>query len=105
MRWGILTILLVGGCNCDAEIEAAENFLNDPANLACSSDGDCQGVATGCHTFERGVCAQAPLNKTAAGSDAWRNLAEDLDSCAGECTRCHALLLPRCVDGFCGGKP
>jgi hypothetical protein len=103
-----MTLALAGCANggCDEEIEAMGKFLNDPAHLSCKSDADCAVVETGCHTFDRGLCAQAQLNTEAASSSAWQKLSRDLADCeSGECSRCLAQVVPGCKDGFCGGRP
>jgi hypothetical protein len=92
--------------DCEQEIDAAREFLNDADNLRCQSDDDCSRVDTGCHTFERGLCGQGQLNKEAESSQTWRELSADLHDCGpSRCTQCTALLLPGCRDGFCGGHP
>jgi hypothetical protein len=103
-----MTVALAGCANggCDEEIDAMGMFLNDPAHLSCKSDADCVVVGTGCHTFDRGLCSQAELNTEASRSSAWQKLSRDLADCeSGECSRCLALLLPGCDNGFCGGHP
>ena len=111
MRWGfgliiLLQILGLNACgDCSDEIEAGKAYLDDPANLACASDADCMAVTTGCHTFERGKCGHANLNKSAAASKQWSELSADLHGCEDSCPGCLALLVPQCSDGFCGGKP
>jgi hypothetical protein len=95
---------LVACGDCEDEVEAAQAFLDNPANLACQSDEDCAVVSTGCHTFSRGICAQAHLGQTAAASQQWSELKDALDDCdSGTCTQCLAELLARCTDGLCGG--
>jgi hypothetical protein len=112
MRWGFALILLVqavglAACgDCSDEIEAAKAYLDDPAHLACTSEADCEVVFTGCHTFERGLCGQSSLSKSAAGAEHWSELSGDLRGCEEEsCAQCRAALVPECSDGFCGGRP
>jgi hypothetical protein len=112
LHWGFGLIILVqalvlGACgDCSDEIEAAKSFLDDPAHLACASEADCEVVHTGCHTFERGNCGQSNLSKSAAGSQLWRELSEELHGCEDDsCVQCLAQLPRSCSDGFCGGRP
>ena len=111
MRWGFGLIILfqalgLTACgDCSEEIEAAEAYLDDPAHLTCASDADCEVVHTGCHTFERGLCGQSNLSKSAAGAKQWSELSAELRDCEDSCSQCRAALQPTCSDGFCGGKP
>jgi hypothetical protein len=111
VHWGFALIILVQGLgltacgDCSDEIEAAGAYLDDPAHLACTSDADCEVVFTGCHTFERGLCGQSILSKSAAGSKQWSELADELHGCEDSCPQCLVARLPGCIDGFCGGTP
>lgn len=106
----LLGTLLLGasaaGCagDCVDEIDAANAFLDKPANLTCQSNEDCVVVSTGCQTVARGLCGQAQLSRQAASSKEWSKLSGDLRDChSGDCIQCAAALTPRCVDGTCGG--
>ena len=113
MGWGRLGLSvllcaagsLVACAECADESAAAQQFLDDPANLACQVDEDCAVVGTGCQTFSRGLCQQSQLSRAAAESTKWRALSKGLNECASSCTACQALLSARCVDGLCGGAP
>ena len=96
---------LVACGDCTDEIEAARVFLDKPANLACESGDDCVVVSTGCHTFSKGVCAQAQLGRQAAASAEWSQLSEDLNDCEDSCSQCLVGLSPSCTEGMCGGPP
>jgi hypothetical protein len=96
---------LVGCADCADESAAAQQFLDDPANLACQVDEDCAVVGTGCQTFSRGLCQQSQLSRAAAESSKWRAINKGLNECATSCSQCLALLSARCVDGLCGGAP
>jgi hypothetical protein len=104
-RLGFASGSLVACAECADESAAAQQFLDDPANLACQVDQDCAVVGTGCQTFSRGVCQQSQLSRAAAESTKWQALSKGLNECATSCTACQALLLARCVDGLCGGAP
>jgi hypothetical protein len=109
-RWLIIgTWLMAGalvGCsNCSDEVDAANAFLEDPANLVCQSDGDCAVVSTGCAGPARAVCGQAPLNAEAAASGKWQRISEGLAECDNSCAVCELALQPECAQGFCGGPP
>src|SRR5215204_4495355 len=94
---GILQVAsaLVGCSNCSDEVDAANQFLEEPANLACQSDSDCAVVSTGCGEPARAFCGQAPLNVEAAASGRWQRISEGLVECDSSCTQCGAGLLPR----------
>ena len=94
---------LVGCGDCTEEIEAAKMFLEQ--NRSCQTNDDCVAVLTGCHTFANGLCAQAPLNRSAAASSQWQRLSEGLEECENRCTTCTAALVPQCTSGVCGGSP
>lgn len=96
---------LVACADCADEIAAAQQFLDDPANLGCQVDQDCAVVGTGCQTFARGLCAQSQLSRVAAESSKWQAINKGLTDCATSCSQCLALLSARCVDGLCGGAP
>ena len=109
-RWLFVSVLQVvgvlAGCgNCSDEVAAANEFLEEPANLACQSDEDCEVAFTGCAEPSRASCGQAPLNRAAASSQKWRRLSDALEECDDSCAQCDGLLTPRCLDGFCGGPP
>ena len=107
----LLGALLLGasatGCaggDCKDELEAANAFLDKPANLACQSNEDCVVVSTGCQTVARGLCGQAQLSRQAASSKEWSKLSGALRDCeSGSCAQCDAALVPSCTDGMCGG--
>lgn len=108
LRWVValpLAAALAGCGDCSDEVDAANQFLETPANLACQSDDDCAVVMTGCAEPSRALCGQAPLNQSAAASDRWKHIHQALADCDSNCAVCDALLLPKCTDGFCGGKP
>lgn len=108
LGWSVLLFAtgpLVACAECADESAAAQEFLDDPANLACQVDEDCAVVGTGCQTLSRGVCQQSQLSRAAAESTKWRALSKGLNECASSCTACQVLLLARCVDGLCGGAP
>ncbi len=104
-----LALLLLGtslmACgDCSDETAAADRFIEDPTHRTCQSDADCSVVSTGCNDVSRGLCGQAPLSSVAAASEEWLALSQDLNDCDdGSCEKCAALLLPRCLEGFCGG--
>ena len=105
---GVAVGLLVAGCtgDCSDEIAEGQRFLDDPANLACQSNADCEVVFTGCHTYERGLCGQVQLNRTAAASARWKTIQNNLDDCEMTgCGQCAAALGVGCSEGFCGGPP
>jgi hypothetical protein len=90
--------------DCADEIEAAQAFLDNPANLTCQSNEDCVVVSTGCQPVERGPCGQAQLSRQAASSEEWSKLSGDLRDCdSGSCAQCLLPLTPGCKDGMCGG--
>jgi hypothetical protein len=102
----VAAAMLLACDHCDDDIEAAGGFLGTPANLACETNDDCVVVNTGCHTYERGTCAQAQLNRAAAKSREWSELQSDLNDCGDDiCAQCAVLLVAGCVEGFCGGPP
>lgn len=98
-----LGLSLVACGDCTKEIEAARVFLEE--NRRCQSDEDCVAVSTGCHTFANGICAQAPLNRSAAATTQWKRLSKGLEGCERECVTCTAALIPQCTAGACGGSP
>ena len=98
-----LGLSLVACSDCTEEIEAARAFLK--GNRSCQSNEDCVAVSTGCHTFKNGLCAQAPLNRSAAATRHWQRLSQDLKGCENECVTCTAALIPECTAGVCGGSP
>jgi hypothetical protein len=103
---GLALALLVGGCgdDCSDAIAAGKEFLDDPANLTCQSNEDCQVVSTGCHTYARGICGQAQLNRDAAASSKWKTIQAGLDDCdMPGCSQCDAALVVQCADLRCGG--
>jgi len=105
---GVALGLLVGGCtgDCSDEIAEGQKFLDEPANLACESDADCEVVSTGCHTYAHGICGQAQVSRTAAASARWKTIQDNLDDCGiTGCAQCDAALIPHCVEGSCGGTP
>lgn len=90
--------------DCTDELEAANAFLDEPANLTCESNEDCVVVSTGCFTAARGLCGQAHLSRQAASSKEWSKISDDLRDCeSGSCAQCAAALLPSCTFGMCGG--
>ncbi|MES1178163.1 MAG: hypothetical protein ABUL62_27815 [Myxococcales bacterium] len=92
------------GCNsdCGGEYERARQFVENPANLSCQTDNDCVVVGTGCQQFQRGVCNQIGLNRSAAASSKWRQLNQELSDCQGDdCTHCAAALILHCNQGQC----
>lgn len=90
--------------DCSDEIETAEEFTRDPANLQCQADEDCVVVGTGCHTVSRGFCGQAQLNRDVAESEAWVGVISALGSCEeGSCVQCNGGLVAGCAEGLCGG--
>jgi hypothetical protein len=94
----------LSGCgDCSDEVEAANKFLEDPANLVCQSNEDCTVVSTGCAEPRRASCGQASLSRAAAASAKWQQVEEDLVDCDNSCAQCDALLLPTCTSGLCGG--
>jgi len=98
-------LLLACGGDCSDEIAAAKAFLDDPAHLACQANDDCAIVGTGCHTFDRGVCAQSQLTRAAAESSKWHVISKGLTDCEDSCGQCAVGVSPACVNGFCGGAP
>ena len=103
----LLAGFLATGCgdgDCGAEIETAEAFLSDPANLVCETHENCVVVGTGCHTVAGGTCQQAQLSRTASASQEWATISSKLQKCeSGPCDHCGAALLATCAEGFCGG--
>ena len=103
---GLLLALLVGGCtnDCSDEIAEGQKFLDDPANLTCQSNADCEVVSTGCHTYAHGICGQAQVNRTAAATAKWKAIQAGLDDCGmTSCGQCAAALVAQCANLQCGG--
>jgi len=91
--------------DCTDAMEAANAFLDKPANLTCQSNEDCVVVSTGCYTVARGLCGQAQLSRQAASSKEWSKISGELRDCeSGSCAQCAAALLPSCTEGTCGGS-
>jgi hypothetical protein len=109
LYWVLPAAVLMGSApddpevSCKREIDAMGSFLAARENLVCAEEADCVIVETGCHTFERGACNEAPLNRKAARSSRWGKLRADLKSCCPAYEECLAGLLSGCSHGFCGG--
>lgn len=100
--WALALGLSFVACgDCAEEIDEARVFLEQ--HRSCQIDADCVAVSTGCHTFANGLCAQAPVNRSAAATTQWQRLRRALERCERECDICTAALVPQCTGGFCGG--
>lgn len=98
----VVVVVLAGCGNCSDEIAEANQFLAEPANLACQSKEDCAVVSTGCADVSRAFCGQASLNREAAASKKWQQISNGLTECDSSCAQCGALLVPTCSQGSCG---
>jgi hypothetical protein len=88
--------------DCEASVAAAQAFVTNGANLACSTDADCIAEGIGCGELEGSFCGDIALSFAAATSDEWDTLEDGLRACSPNiCATCDALLVPSCQNGVC----
>lgn len=89
--------------DCDFETEQIRRFVNDPANLQCTTEADCslRGVPS-CMELEEAGCGQVVMSKSAAESARWQEIEADARDCSSEsCPNCNALRVATCQQGVC----
>ncbi len=88
--------------DCEANLQAAQAYVQSAEARACTSDIHCTTEAIGCAQLQGAFCGDIALNIEAPYSDAWKAVEPGLRACAAnECSVCDAILVPTCQDGLC----